>query len=209
MANSFSPFGFRSFGHQDGSPPTMGMSKYTMNSSYATSVYTGDLVKISSAIPGTVEIFPDSGLNATVKPLGVFAGCEYYNTTVQRQVWSPYFPASAGSSSPVTAYVVSDPEMTFIGQASSGTVVGSSLQGMNIGFTLGSGNTLSGISGAYLNSSQVGTQASSYVWRVVDSYSNFAPPGSNGASTSEGGGILVIQPVGWMRNTVVLTGVST
>lgn len=208
MANTFAPFGFRSFGHQDGSAPTMGMSKYTMNSSYATSVYTGDLVKISSAIPGTIEQFA-AGLNATIKPLGVFVGCEYYNSNVQRQVWSPYFPASAGSSSPVTAYVVSDPEMTFIAQASTGTVVGTSLQGWNIAFTVGTGNDTNGQSGAYLNSSQVGTQASSYVWRVVDSYSNFAPPGVNGASTSEGGGYLVVQPVGWMRNTVTLTGVST
>jgi len=208
MANTFSPFGFRSFGHQDGSPPTMGLSKYTMNSSYATSVYTGDLVKLSSAIPGTIEQFP-AGLNATIKPLGVFAGCEYYNANVQRVVCSQYFPTSAGSSSPVTAYVISDPEMTFIAQASTGTVVGTSLQGMNIAFTVGTGNTTNGMSGAYLNSSQVGTAASSYVWRVVDSYSNFGPPGVNGTSTSEGGGILVVQPVGWMRNTVTLTGVST
>jgi len=208
MANTFAPFGFRSFGHQDGSAPTMGLSKYTMNSSYATNVFTGDLVKISSAVPGTIEQFA-AGLNATIKPLGVFAGCEYYNSNVQRVVWSPYFPASVGSSSPVTAYVITDPEMTFIAQASTGTVVGTSLQGWNIAFTVGSGNTTTGMSGAYLNSSQVGTQASSYVWRVVDSYSNFGPPGANGTSTSEGGGYLVVQPVGWMRNTVTLTGVST
>lgn len=208
MANTFAPFGFRSFGHQDGSAPTMGLSKYTMNSSYATSVYTGDLVKLSSAIPGTIEQFP-AGLNATIKPLGVFAGCEYYNSNVQRQVWSPYFPASAGSSSPVTAYVITDPEMQFLAQASTGSIVGTSLQGMNIAFTVGTGNDTNGMSGAYLNSSQVGTQASSYVWRVVDSYSNYGPPGINGTSTSEGGGFLVVQPVGWMRNTVTLTGVST
>lgn len=208
MANTFSPFGFRAFGHQDGSAPTMGMSKYTMNSSYATAVYNGDLVVLSSATPGTVEAWT-AGLVATIKPLGVFVGCEYYNSNVQRQVWSPYFPASVGSSSPVTAYVITDPEMQFIAQASTGTVVGTSLQGMNISATVGTGNTTTGFSGAYLNSSQVGTQASSYAWRVVDSYSNFGPPGVNGTSTSEGGGWLVVQPVGWMRNTVTLTGVST
>src|SRR3990167_8291860 len=99
MANSFSPFGFRSFGHQDGSAPTMGLSKYTMNSSYATSVYTGDMVIISSAVTGTIEQWT-AGLIATIKPLGIFAGCEYYNSNVSRTVWSSYFPASAGSSSP-------------------------------------------------------------------------------------------------------------
>lgn len=209
MPNTFAPFGFRSFGHQDGSSPTMGMSKYTMNSSYATNVFTGDMVCLSSAVPGTVELFPDNGLNATIKPLGIFQGCEYYNSNVQRQVWSPYFPASAGSSSPVTAYVISDPEMTYIAQASSGTVVGTSLIGWNINFDVGSGNTTTGQSGAFLTSSAVGTAASSFAWRVVDSYSNYGPPGANGTSTSEGGGYLVVQPTGWMRNTVILTGVST
>ncbi len=206
MANSFSPFGFRSFGHRDGSAPTMGLSKYTMNSSYATSVYTGDVVAQSSAVPGTIEIAPVA--NGSGKIIGVFAGCEYYNSNVQRVVWSPYFPASAGSSSPVTAYVITDPEMQFIAQASSGTVVGTSLQGWNISFTVGSGNTTNGMSGAYLTSSNVGA-SSSYPWRVVDSYSNFAPPGVNGASTSEGAGILVVVPNGWGRNTVTTTGVST
>ncbi len=209
MANTFAPFGFLAFGHQDGSAPTMGLSKYTMNSSYATSVFSGDLVKLSSAIPGTIEALPSGTLNATIKPLGVFAGCEYYNTQVQRQVWSAYFPASAGSSSPVTAYVITDPEMTFLAQASSGAVVGTSLAGMNINWTAGAGDTTTGRGNSYLNSSQVGTQASSYAWRVVDSYSNFGPPGVNGTSTSEGGGWLIVQPVGWMRNTVILTGVST
>lgn len=208
MANTFSPFGFRSFGHQDGSPPTMGLQKFTINSSYATAIFTGDIVKNSSANPGTIE-FSTYALNATVKPLGVFAGCEYYNSAVQRVVWSPYFPASVGSSSPVTAYVITDPEMTFLAQASTGTVVGTSLQGMNIGFTPGTGDTTTGRGNSYLNSSNIGTGASSFPWRVVDSYSNFGPPGANGTSTSEGGGYLIVQPVGWMRNTVTLTGVST
>lgn len=208
MANSFSPFGFRSFGHQDGSAPTMGLQKFTILSSYATAIYTGDVVTLSTAsgFEGTLAI--GAVLNGTDKPAGVFAGCEYYNPQVARQVWSPYFPASVGSSSPCLGYVISDPEMTFIAQASSGTVVGTSLIGYNIGFTVGSGNTTTGFSGAYLNSSGVGA-SSSYPWRVVDSYSNFAPPGVNGASTSEGGGILVVQPNGWFRNTVATTGVST
>lgn len=207
MPNTFAPFGARSFGHQDGSPPTMGLSKYTMNSSYTGVVFTGDLVSLSSAVPGTVQLTT----NANITPLGVFAGCEYFSPSVSRQVWSPYFPGSVGSSSPVTAYVITDPEMTFIAQASSGTVVGTSMQGMNISFTsTGAGNTATGISGQFLNSSQVTSLSSvGFPWKVVDSYSNFAPPGVNGASTDSGAGILVVQPNGWLRNTVILTGVST
>ena len=208
MANTFAPFGFRSFGHQDGSAPTMGLSRYFMLSSDTGACFTGDLVVNSSANPGYINVAV-AALVATIKPLGVFAGCEYYNSNVGRVVWSSYFPGSVGSSSPVTAYVISDPEMTYVAQASSGTVVGASLTGWNIAYTVGTGNTTSGQSASYLNSSMVGTQASSYAWRVVDTYSNFGPPGANGTSTSEGGGYLIVQPVGWMRNTVTLTGVST
>ena len=208
MANTFAPFGFRSFGHQDGSAPTMGLSRYFMLSSDTGACFTGDLVVNSSANPGYINVAV-AALVATIKPLGVFAGCEYYNSKVGRVVWSSYFPASVGSSSPVTAYVITDPEMTYVAQASSGTVVGASLTGWNIAYTVGTGNTTSGQSASYLNSSMVGTQASSYAWRVVDTYSNFGPPGANGTSTSEGGGYLIVQPVGWMRNTVTLTGVST
>ena len=99
--------------------------------------------------------------------------------------------------------------MQYLVQASSGTVVGTSLIGQNISFTVGTGNTTTGMSGAYVNSSNVGAAASSAALRVVDSYSNFGPPGINGTSTSEGAGYLIVQGVGWMRNTVSLTGVST
>ena len=208
MANTANPFGFRSFGHQDGSAPTMGLSKMTILSSYATAIYTGDLVALSSVagFEGTLTIGPVA--NGTHQISGVFTGCEYYNSNVARTVWSSYFPASVGSSSPVTAYVITDPEMTYLAQASTGTVVGSSLIGWNIGFTVGTGNTTTGISGAYLNSSNVGA-SSSYPWKVVDTYSNFGPPGINGTSTTEGGGYLVVQPNGWTRNTVTVTGVTT
>lgn len=208
MANSAAPFGARSFGHQDGSAPTMGLQKGVIQSSYATSIFTGDLIAYSSVsgAEGTMILGPV--LNGTHQIAGVFAGCEYYNSNVQRVVWSPYFPASAGSSSPVTAYYVGDPEMTFIAQASTTSVVGSTLIGWNIGWVLGTGNTTNGMSAAALNSTAVGA-SSSFPWKIVDTYSSFAPPGVNGASTSEGGGILIVQPNGWTRNTVTATGVST
>lgn len=203
MPNTFAPFGLTPFGHRDGSPPTMGMSKFTMNSSYATNVFTGDLVAFSSALPGIIVQYSTA---ATEPPLGVFQGCEYYNTQVQRNVWSPYFPASAGSSSPVTAYVIDDPEMTFLIQSSSGTVVGSSNTGQMISVTTGSGNTTTGRSGGY---AETITSLSSGILRIWDSYANFAPPGANGTDTTVASQILVVQPNGWVRNTVTVTGITS
>jgi hypothetical protein len=207
MANVANPFGFRSFGHQDGSAPTMGFEKFTINSSYATAIYSGDPVALSTASGFEGTLATGSTLNGTNKNVGVFWGCEYYNSNVQKVVWSPYFPASVGSSSPCTAFVISDPEMTFVVQASTTSVVGASLTGQNIGWAVGTGNATSGQSGAYVLSSAAGA-TSSYQWRIVDSYINFGPPGVNGTST-DGGGYLIVQPNGFFRNTLSVTGQST
>lgn len=212
MANSWSPFGFRSFGHQDGSPPTMGLTRMFMLSSDTSIVGTGDVVQLSSAtgFPGYVTQ-PSS--TATSAPgfgyAGVFAGCEYYSPSVGRVVWNSYFPASVSSSSPVTAYVIQDPQMQFLAQCSTTNVVGSSNIGMNIAIlsSLVSGaNTTTGISGMGLASSGI-SASSSYPFRIVDLYQNFAPPGVNGTSTTEGGQIVVVVPNQWATRT--LTGAST
>jgi len=212
MANSWAPFGLRSFGHQDGSAPTMGLTRVFMLSSDASVVGTGDLVTQSTATgyPGYVTQVSTQTPSATGWGwAGVFQGCEYYNSNVQRVVWSNYFPGSVGSSSPVTAYVIQDPQMQFIAQCSTTNVVGSSNIGMNIGWLsslVGGANTTTGLSQAGLASSTI-TASSSYPFRIVDIYQNFAPPGVNGTSTTEGGQILVVVPNSWQ--TRVLTGVST
>lgn len=206
-ANTFAPFGLQSFGHQDGSAPTMGMSKFTMNSSYATAVYNGDLVAFSSAARGVVVQF--STASAAEPPVGVFVGCEYYNPTVNRVTWSPYFPGSVGSSSPVTAYVISDPEMTFLVQTSTASVIGSSAQGSLVSWNAGTGNALTGQSGGYADGVTGLTSTITGNLRVVDAYSNFGPPGANGTDTATSGQWLIVQPNGWVRNTVTVTGVTS
>ena len=205
MANTFAPFGLTAFGHRDGSPPTMGMSKFTINSSYATAIFTGDLTAFSSALPGVIVQYSSAN---TEPPIGVFVGCEFYSPTAARVQWSPYFPGSVSSSSPVTAYVIDDPEMTFLIQASTTAVLGSSNTGQLLGaITTGTGNTLSGRSA--MSADGTVTSLSSGILRIWDSYANFAPPGANGTDTAAAGQILVVQPNGWVRNTVTVTGITS
>lgn len=206
MANTWAPFGFRPFGHRDGSAPTQGLERRFMNSSNATAVFTGDPVYNSTAEAGFVVAGSTSG-NAIV--YGIFQGCEYYNTNVARVVWSSYFPASVGSSNPVTAYVVSDPDMQFLVQASTEAVVGSSQIGWNFGFTSSAavnGNTLSGVSAVGIRSTSA-SASSSLPFQLVDLYQNFGPPGVNGTSTTEAGQWLIVTPANWTRRQI--TGVST
>lgn len=206
MPNTFAPFGLTPFGHRDGSPPTMGMSKFTMNSSNATAVFTGDLVAFSSATPGVITLY--SSVNVE-PPLGVFQGCEYYNAQVARQVWSPYFPGSVGNAlNGVTAYVIDDPEMTYLIQASSAAVIGASNTGQMFGaITTGTGNTLNGRSA--MSADATVTSLSSGILRIWDSYANSAPPGANGADNTVAAQILIVQPNGWVRNTVTVTGITS
>lgn len=183
MANTNSPFGFKSFGHRDGSPPTMGLERKFINSSDTNLYFTGDLVAISSANPGILA--PYVGSSGIATAAGVFAGCEFFQPSVNRQVWSPFFPASVSSSSPVTAYIISDPEMTFLAQASS-TPITSTMIGLGVNILTAQsslGNQTTGISNMTIASTQVAA-TSSFPFTIVDVYSNFGPPGINGTDNT-------------------------
>lgn len=208
MANTFSPFGLRPFGRMEGGAPTAGMTRTFILSSDTNTYFTGDTVAYSSAGSGGYITLPSSG---TLSPpvLGVFVGCEYYNTATGQIRFSPYFPGSVGSSSPCNAYVITDPEQLFIVQSSTTALIGSSNTGYNVGIASSlqsGGNTLSGISGIALNSSTVSAN-SSLPFRIVDSYANYAPPGVNGTDTATAGQILVVAPNNWARKN--LTAPST
>jgi len=199
MANTYAPFGFRQLRRLDGGAPTAGFETFPILSSGTSPFFTGDPVTTSEqylAVPSSVSII-----------LGVFMGCEYYNATVNRITWSPYFPASVGTSIPVKAWVCTDPDMLYIAQVStSAGVIGSSRINENIQMTgsLSSlGNTLSGISAVALSSDIATTN--SFPWRIYDLYSNYAPPGTNGTDNTSAGQVLVVAPNNFMRNNT--TGV--
>lgn len=209
MANTFSPFGFRPVGRLEGGSPTAGLTRTFILSSDTNQYFTGDVVAYSSAaLVGGYITLPASG---SISPpvLGVFMGCEYYNTATGQIRFSPYFPGSVGSSSPCNAYVITDPEQQFIVQSSTTALIGSSNVGYNVGVASSlqsGGNTLSGISAIALNSSTVSAN-SSLPFRIVDSYANSAPPGVNGTDTTTAGQILIVQPNNWARKN--LTAPST
>lgn len=213
MANTFSPFGFRSFGRMDGGAPTAGMDRMFIASSDTSLYFTGDVVSLSSGSvgtnPNTISLW--SGSSGYI-PVGIFVGVEYYSPSIARIQWNSYFPGNVGSSSPCNAYVVSDPEQLYIAQASTTSgVVGTSIIGFGIGIASSlqaAGNTFSGVSNLALASSAIAAAGSTLPFRVVDVYANFAPPGVNGTSSgAEGGAILVVRPNNFLRNN--LTGAST
>lgn len=209
MANTFAPFGFRSFGRLEGGAPTAGQTRAFLTSSDTSTYFTGDVVAYSSAGVAGYIAQPSSGTGTLQSLYGVFNGCEFYNTATGSIRFSPYFPASVGSSSPCPAFVQTDPEQLYIVQSSTTAFLGSSHIGLNIGVASSlqaSGNTLSGISGLALNSSTVSAN-SSLPFRIVDVYANWSPPGVNGTDQTVAGQIMVVQPNNWSRKS--LTGVSS
>lgn len=210
MANTFAPYGFRSFGHRDGTTPTMGLERRFIISSDASVIGTGDPTYNSTTLLGYVTL-PTTGTAAGMA--GIFAGCEYYSAAVGRMVWSSYFPGNIGANAtvgPVIAYLISDPDMMFLVQGSTNAVLGTSVVGWNIGYSstsAGQPNTTNGgQSTACLLSSSVSAN-SSMPFRIVDVYSNYAPPGVNGTDNTVAGAVMVVTPNNWDRRS--LTGVTT
>lgn len=211
MANTNNPFGFKQFGMREGSAPTAGFDRKFISSGYTNPVFTGDAVVRSTTPPYLVSGGSSQGtggvtLGTTIAiNEGIFLGCKYYNTNVSRTVWSSYWPGS-GATGDVEAYVCTNPEELYIVQGSTGGVLGSSNIGMLIpqvttGSTLGS--QLSGQSVMTVASSLVTGLSSQGQWAIVDIYSNYAPPGVNGTSTTaEGWQVVVVQPNIAIRKTV-------
>lgn len=142
MANTAAPMGFM----QDrgtGSTPTYEIvwRKAQYN---ATAMYFGD--PVTSQTDGTIAI----ASAGTTQIAGIFQECRYLSVSQQRIVWSKYWPGSdVASGNYVDVGIVADPNAQFLVQSGS---VGLTLAdvGANIQFNLGTGSTITGLSGAYI-----------------------------------------------------------
>lgn len=208
MANTGTGFGLTQFGRQDGGSPTAGQVPYTIRSSYATPIYTGDTVIYSSADPGYV--IKGAGTDTQTR-VGVFWGCKYFSPVAGRVQWANYFPGSVATSSgtgDVEAYIIDDPDQFYLVRTSTeGAAVTQASVGLNVGLSAtSSGNALTGRSLMVAYSSLITPSASAPV-RIVDLYSRHAPPGADGTDNTAVGNILVVVPNNWLRKN--LTGTTT
>jgi len=180
--------GFQEFGRAEGGSPTAGMTPVWIGSTDPALIFRGDTVIRSSNNTGTSGQYITAAINSTGGPVrGVFMGCEQYIPTAGRVVWSNYYNGVVtGSTGDVRAWVIDDPARLFLVQCSTINTVTSSYVGLNAGFTssLSSlGNTTVGLSAQQLTSSLVGSTGG-LPWRIVDFYSNYAPPGVPGIGTN-------------------------
>ena len=183
MANTSAPFGFALAGFLDGQVGSLGQAQYQIASGNTYNIYSGDPVQLSG---GYVVV----AAGGTTAILGIFIGCEYYNSSVNRKAWSPYWPASVTvpSGTTIDAWVIINPGATFKVQTSGTAAVTQAQVGSNIDFA-GNGTTgaapttqaLTGQSVAYANQANIST-STTYAFRILSLVTN--PPGANGTDTT-------------------------
>jgi hypothetical protein len=170
MANTNAAFGFSPDGTVGGGTPNFRLSRRLIASNYGTKIFTGDAV--SPTISTSTGYIVQAAATTTALA-GIFMGCKYLSTSQGRQVWSQYWPG-ADATGDVTAYVIDNPDAQFVVQAG-GTAIPFAAMNQNVQLNVGTGNTLTGRSGMYVeNPTTTATLPFTIVGFVQD------PPGVNG-----------------------------
>jgi len=159
MANPNSPFGLSTWGGNGPAAPTMAFANPSWLAVYnAAAMYYGDPVKMGS----DGYVVPWTAGTSVAQLVGILRGCTYLSTGQGRIISNNYWPGSDVASGNYVQLLV-DPIMRcansmFLVQATS-TVFTQADIGANCDVSMGTGSTLTGISGASLDRSTIGTTA--------------------------------------------------
>lgn len=175
MSSTSAPYGFRPSFHNSGQ---MRPKAYVITSTYATSIFAGDPVKLTSN--GVIQLGTSdgtrSGTTDGITLLGVFAGVEYLDASGKPTI-SPFWPGGTTGTN-ITAWVYDDPETLYdVQYANPGTAGTDSVQqdvGAQCDFRVASpgGSTSTGISNTYLTATQSTSgqfQITGFAYLVTDS----------------------------------------
>jgi hypothetical protein len=195
--NNNAPNGFQYFGRLEGGAPTAGLTRQFVSSGDTSSLGYGDPVQYNTS--GYVTAVASS---PTTQLAGIFYGCDYVSTALQKRVWLNYW-AGSGASGDVTVRVCTDPDAMFIAQ-SDNTAIASTNIGLNINYVSGTPNSTTQFSTAAVGESTIST-TTTLPFRIVDMYSAVAPPGTNGTNNSAAFNRIIVAPNNWDRR--VLTAI--
>ena len=173
MSSISAPFGFRPSYHNSGQ---MRPKAYTIASTYAANIFSGDPVKLTDN--GVIQLGTSDGTRTGtvdgISLLGIFGGCQY-NDASGRPVISPFWPTGATGTN-IVAWVYDDPETLFDVQynnPSSGTTVQTAV-GEECDWTVASpgGSTQTGLSNTLLTAIQATSgqfQITGFAYNINDS----------------------------------------
>jgi hypothetical protein len=175
MANVFAPFGLKPYFGADGAAPTFGLGARPRLIAYndTTKIYKGDPVKALN----TGYVAQWTAATGVSQLAGVFWGTEYYSVSTKQPYFNNYWPgADVATDAKVTAQLIpvntAVPPMFLIQTANSSTTavaVTVADIGTNADVALGTGNTNTGFSGAYLDINTFNT-TSTLPFKIVDIY---------------------------------------
>jgi hypothetical protein len=167
MAATASPYGLRPINRNDGMPYAGATSQFLIDpAGEATNLFYGQVVIIGA--DGYIALSTATGADLTTNNLGgsslggwgVFVGCSYANAQGQ-QIYAQYYPSGTANGGEITAYVITDPNVTFQAQMD-GTIAQSAL-GANTFFaaaqSTSTGSTRTGNSTSAVESTVVTTAA--------------------------------------------------
>ena len=173
MSSTSAPFGFRPSYHNSGQ---MRPKAYTIASTYAANIFSGDPVKLTDN--GVVQLGTSDGTRTGtvdgISLLGIFAGCQYLDANGKPTI-SPFWPSGA-TGTEIVAWVYDDPETLFDVQytnPSAGTTVQTAV-GEECDWTVASpgGSTSTGLSNCQLTAIQATSgqfQITGFAYSIFDS----------------------------------------
>ena len=173
MSAISAPFGFRPSYHNSGQ---MRPKAYTIASTYAANIFSGDPVKLTDN--GVIQLGTSDGTRSGtvdgISLLGIFAGCQY-NDASGKPTISPFWPSGA-TGTEIVAWVYDDPETLFDVQytnPSSGTTVQTAV-GEECDWSVASpgGSTQTGLSNCQLTAIQATSgqfQITGFAYNINDS----------------------------------------
>ena len=194
--NVNSPFGFAPNGSLGGSTPNFRLSRRKIDYQSTTPIYSGDPVQNqTSTYAGYIQ--QAVAYSGTIYPCGIFWGCKYLSTSQGRTVWSRFWPGSDAAAD-VTAYVIDNPDATFVCQTDSSGMTLANIN-QNCNWTIGTGSTLTGTSNAVVTGASTTAGLPLIVLDLVTD-----PTGAPGTDTASGYNWVI---VGW--NTEVFKAGQT
>ena len=137
-------------------------------SGYATDIFYGDVVRVSS----DGVIVKETGTTSVTATgvVGVFLGCQFTNPSTKQIQFQQYWPAGTVAAD-AEAFVADDPDQLFkVAAVSSGTTVafyGQTLVGNNVAMVQNSGSTVTGNSAVAIDGTSAATTATLPL-RIVD-----------------------------------------
>lgn len=175
MSSTSAPFGFRASFHNSGQ---MRPKAYTVASTYAANIFSGDPVKLTDA--GVIQLGTSdgtrSGTTDGISLLGIFAGCQYLDASGKPTI-SPFWP-SGTTGTEIVAWVYDDPETLFDVQYTNpgtpGTTTVQTAVGEECDWTVASpgGSTRTGLSSTELGVIQATSgqfQITGFAYNINDS----------------------------------------